>query len=147
MIRSTLTIQSELTEVGRARDWISTLARKAGIAEQEAFELRLVVSESCTNAIKHAYGMRKGYTVELSATIDNDQICLVIRDFGSKADLHRHRELDLENPSDSGYGIHLMQSLMHEVHFDVSHDEGTELTLVKHRHKSINRPTHLDSDR
>lgn len=147
MIQGTLTIQSEAAEVVRARDWISALACKAGISQQEALELQLVLSEACTNAIKHAYGMRKGYPIKLSATIGDDRIRLVIRDFGRKMDLQKYQKPDLGDPPDSGYGIYLMQCLMDEVHFDVSYDEGTELTLVKRRHKSINAPIHPDSDR
>ena len=133
VIRGNLTIANELTEVARARDWISTLAGKAGISQQEAYELQLVVGEACTNAIKHAYDMRKGYTVELSATIDDDQISISIRDFGRKIDLQSYREPNLEVPSEGGYGIYLLRRLMDEVSFDLSHDEGNELTLVKHR--------------
>lgn len=147
MIRSALTIRSELAEVARARDWVSVLAHQAGLSSEKSYELQLVLSEACTNSIKHAYSMERSHALELSATIDNDQICLVIRDFGRKMDLQKYQEPDLENPPDSGYGVYLMQRLMDEVRFNVSHDEGTELTLVKRRHKSVNDPIHPDSDR
>jgi len=147
VIRSALTIRSDLAEVARARDWVSILAHQAGLSAQKSYELQLVLSEACTNSIKHAYSMEKSHAVQLSATIDDNQICLVIRDFGRKMDLQEYQEPALENPSNSGYGVYLMQRLMDEVHFDVSHDEGTELTLVKRRHRSVNDPIHPDSYR
>lgn len=145
VIRSALTIRSELAEVARARDWISVLAHQAGLSSQKSYELQLVLSEACTNSIKHAYSMEKSHTLELSATIEDDQICLVIRDFGKKMNLQKYQEPNLENPPNSGYGVYLMKRLMDEVHFNVSHDEGTELTLVKRWHKSVNDPMHPDS--
>ncbi len=132
-IRGAITIESELTEVSRARDWISALTHQAGLSSQESYELQLVLSEACTNAIKHAYGMEKNHPVELSAAIDDDQIRLIIRDFGRKMNPQEYREPNLEICAEGGYGVYLMRCLMDEVRFDVSHDRGTELTLVKYR--------------
>jgi serine/threonine-protein kinase RsbW len=131
--QNTLTISSDLSEVGRAREWISTLAQQAGLCAQENYELQLAVSEACTNAIKHAYSMVKGHTVVLSAEIDNSQIRLVIKDFGVKLDLESYQEPDLDKPSESGYGIYILRRLMDELYFDLSHDEGTEVIMVKRR--------------
>ena len=145
VIRGVLTIDSELIEVSRARDWISALTHQAGLSSQESYELQLVLSEACTNAIKHAYGMEKNHPVELSAAIDDDQVRLIIRDFGRKMDPQEYRAPNLEICTESGYGIYVMQSLMDEVHFDVSHDKGTELTLVKYRSRLKNADTPSDS--
>jgi serine/threonine-protein kinase RsbW len=131
--QSTFTISSDLSEVGRAREWISTLAQQSGLSSQENYQLQLAVSETCTNAIKHAYAMEKGHTVVLSADIDNNQIRLIIRDFGIKLDPDSYQEPNLDKPSESGYGIYLLRRLMDELHFDVSHGEGTEVTMVKLR--------------
>ena len=131
MVRSILKIRSELSEVARARAWVSTLAHRAGLSSQEGYELQLAVSEACTNAIEHAYGMEKGHKVELSAWIDRCAIRLTIRDFGRKLDLNRYQEPDLENPPAGGYGIYLLRQLMDEVLFDTSHNEGTAVTLIK----------------
>ena len=133
VIQGALTIGSELTEVSKARDWISALAHQADLSTQESYELQLALSEACTNAIVHGYGMAKGHVVELTAQIDNDQIYLTIRDFGSKIDLDGYQEPDLQDPSESGYGIYLLRSLMHEVQFDTSQDQGTQVTLLKYR--------------
>lgn len=131
--RNTFTISSDLSEVGRAREWISTLAHQAGLSSQENYELQLAVSEACTNSIKHAYAMAKGHTVVLSAEIDSSQIRVVVKDFGVKLDPDSYQEPDLDNPSESGYGIYLLRRLMDELHFDISHDKGTEVIMVKRR--------------
>ena len=146
MIRGTLTIRSDLTEVASAREWVSALARQAGLSFQESYELQLALSEACTNSIKHAYSMEKGHVLKVSATIDDDQICLVIRDFGRKMDLQKYQKPNLEVPAESGYGIYLLWRFMNEVRFDVSHDKGTELALVKYRTSSTNSSIHPDSE-
>ena len=133
MIRGELIIGSDLNEVACARDWISALAQQAGLSSQESYELQLVLNEACTNSIKHAYFSEKGHIIKMSATISNDQICIVIRDFGEKADLWKYQKPNLENSPDSGYGLYIMYQLMDEVRFNLSHIEGTELTMIKHR--------------
>ncbi|MEN8131296.1 MAG: ATP-binding protein [Pseudomonadota bacterium] len=133
MLRSALTIASDFAEVGRARAWIVNLADQAGLSSREKFELQLAVSEACTNAIKHAYAMTKDHTVELSAEIDDNQIRLVIRDFGKKLDPESYQEPDLDNPGERGYGIYLLRHLMDGIKLDVSHEKGTKVTLIKRR--------------
>jgi serine/threonine-protein kinase RsbW len=132
--QSTFTISSDLSEVERAREWISTLAQQSGLSSQENYELQLAVSETCTNAIKHAYAMEKGHTIVLSANIDNSRICLKTRDFGIKLDSDSYQEPNLDKPSESGYGIYILRRLMDELDFDLSHSEGTEVTMVKRRY-------------
>ncbi|MEA1947185.1 MAG: ATP-binding protein [Thermodesulfobacteriota bacterium] len=138
MIRGELTIGSDLTEVARARDWVSALAHQAGLSSQESYELQLVLSEACTNSIKHAYFMEKGRIIKLSATLSNDQICIVVRDFGKKIDLLRNQRPNLETPPENGYGLSIMYQLMDEVRFNLSHSEGTELTLIRYGSMSKN---------
>jgi serine/threonine-protein kinase RsbW len=132
MIRGELTIGSDLSEVARARKWVSELAHKAGLSSQENYELQLVLSEACTNSIKHAYLMEKGHIIKLSAIISNDQTCIVVRDFGKKIDLLKYRKPKLETPPNSGYGLYIIYNIMDEVRFNLAHDEGTEITMIKY---------------
>ena len=117
-IRDTLVVDSDLAEAARARKWVADLGRRTGLSSKESHELKLAVTEACTNAIKHAYSLERGRTVELRAQIDSRQIRLVIRDFGKKPDLSRYEEPDLDSPPESGYGILLLRRLMDEVHFN-----------------------------
>lgn len=130
---SILTITSDLSEVKRARDWVSTLAHQAGFSAQENYELQLAVSEACNNAIKHAYDMVNGHTIKLSANIEGRRIQLVVRDFGNKLDLNCYQEPKLDQPREGGYGMYLIRRLTDEAYFDTSPDRGTKVTLVKHR--------------
>ena len=82
--------------------------------------------------------MEKGHTIEISAAISNDQICIVVRDFGKKADLLKYQKPDLETSPDSGYGLYIIYQLMDEVRFNLSHRKGTELTMIRHGSMSEN---------
>ena len=132
MIRGELTIGSDLTEVARARDWMSSLAYQAGLSYQESYELQLVLSEACTNSIKHSYLMESGHIIKLSTALSRDQVSIVVRDFGKKIDLPIYQESNFKAPPDYGYGLYIIYQLMDEVHFNLSHSEGTELTLIKY---------------
>ena len=129
---ATLTIISNLSEVKRARDWISSLAHQAGFSTQENYELQLAVSEACSNAIKHAYDMVNGHNIELSANVEGRRIQLVVKDFGKKLELNSYQKPNLDQPRERGYGIYLIRNLTDESYFDTSPDKGTEVTLVKH---------------
>ena len=129
---SILTITSDLSEVKRARDWVSTLAHQAGFSAQENYELQLAVSEACSNAIKHAYDMVDGHNIELLANVEGRRIQIVVKDFGKKLDLNSYQQPKLDQPGEDGYGIYLIRRLTDESYFDTSPDRGTKVTLVKY---------------
>ena len=106
---------------------------RAGFPPQMVYELQLVVSEACSNAIKHAYGMEKGHAVELSADIDDGGIRLVVKDLGEKLDPCAYPEPDPENPSETRYGMYILRQLMDKVRIDASLGKGTTLTMVKRK--------------
>jgi serine/threonine-protein kinase RsbW len=132
-----LTIASRLPEIARARQWLRDQARAAGFTEREIHDLELVLSEACTNVIKHAYHGQPDYPIALRLVIDETKLVLVIRDIGTKFDLSAYTPPDLDQPRERGYGVFIIRSLMDEVHYDTTGERGTTLTLVKYR----TRPT------
>jgi serine/threonine-protein kinase RsbW len=132
-----LVIDSRLTEIARARQWLRHQARAAGFTEREVRDLELVLSEACTNVIKHAYHGQPDYPIALRLAIDETKLVLVIRDIGTKFDLSAYTPPDLDQPQERGYGVFIIRSLMDEVHYDTTGEQGTTLTLVKYR----SRPT------
>ena len=131
--KDTLVIKSRLDQIARARSWIAEKAQAAGFSPDEIFALKLVVSEACTNIIRHAYEGAEDKDIILSASIEGDKLLLTIRDFGKKFDLSRYNPPDLERPSESGYGVYLIMELMDEVEYDTSPPEGTILRMVKRK--------------
>jgi len=128
-----LVIESRIDQVARARQWLIEQARAAGVSERQIRELGLVVSEACANVIKHAYQRELGHSITLQLDIDQSKVVLCIRDHGEPFDPDSYTPPNLDEPREGGYGIFIIRSLMDEVHYDTSCDEGTILTLVKYR--------------
>ncbi len=135
-MRSELRIESRVEEVSRARRWLVEHALAAGFPEEETRRLGLAISEACTNVIEHAYGGRAGYAIDLELDADAERLVVRIRDTGRPFDPSSYRPPDLSRAHESGYGVHLMRSIMDEVHYAPSPEGGTTLTMVRLRQKS-----------
>jgi serine/threonine-protein kinase RsbW len=127
-----LRIESQFSELARARAWVSEHARAAGIAEQEINEIRLAVSEACANVIEHAYRGEPDHLIDLHLEIDAERVLVTIRDHGEPFDPQSYHPPDLDTPQVGGYGVFLIRSLMDEVHYEAPERGGATLTLVKY---------------
>ncbi len=131
--RVTMTLDSTLDSVEQAEAMAEQQALRAGIAEDDRYQISMAVREATVNAVMHgnAYDPAKKVVV----TFDNDGSSLIIRitDQGAGVDFeHLPDPLAPENIlRGSGRGIFLMRSFMDDVQFRKL-DSGTELTLIKH---------------
>ncbi len=132
-VKSKLIIESTLDAIAEARHWLADVADQAGFTPQEVSELKLVLTEACSNIVRHAYGGEKGHEIVLSLSIDEDELTLTIRDFGRKFDLTRYQEPDLDVPHEGGYGIYIIETLMDSVEYDTSPQTGTILSIIKRK--------------
>ncbi len=130
---TTLVIKSQPAQIARVRNWVAEKAQAAGFSSEDIFALKLAVSETCSNVIRHAYEGADDKDIVVSVGIEGDTLSLTIRDFGKKFDLSGYQPPDLDTPSEGGYGIYLTRELMDEVEYDTSPPEGTVLRMVKRK--------------
>lgn len=94
--------------------------------EERGADIRLAVSEACTNAIQAQLGERSGSDPEapilLRCSVEDGQICLTVQDHGGgfdPADLEAHP--DVTDPArlehEGGLGIPLIRLLADELEF------------------------------
>jgi len=109
-----------------------------GITELLDFEdvdrdaVAISVIEACTNAIQHGHRTTVEKRVEVSFTIDDDTLSIVIEDHGSGfIPLSAEEQTPPDLLATRGRGIYIMRSMMDEVDFDFSN--GTRVLLVKRR--------------
>lgn len=133
VIKDTLIIESRLDRIAEARHWAAQQVRAANFDEEAIYAVELALSEALANVIEHAYGGDQGQEIHLSLAIDDEKLCLTVRDFGEKFDPTNYTPPDLDTPTEGGYGIYLIQQLMDEVTYDASLPQGTKLTLVRYR--------------
>ncbi|MET0558174.1 MAG: ATP-binding protein [Solirubrobacterales bacterium] len=76
-----LTLAAEPGSIGVARRAVADLAEGHGVTERVLGDVKTVVTEACTNVVKHAYPLGNGQ-FEVEAASLNDSLSIVVRDFG-----------------------------------------------------------------
>jgi serine/threonine-protein kinase RsbW len=141
-----LEIPARAEYVALARQFVSSLASSRQLLDEERIDnLKLAVSEACTNAIE-AYHDPTGQHVRIRWRAGGDRLEVGVEDSGPGFDLRRlprargsrtseRREPTRQParrprlPAERGLGIRLIRSLVDEVTFQPS-DQGTAVRLV-----------------
>lgn len=123
------------------REMLTGLAEAASIDESDLNDIRTAVTEACNNVVLHAYGGGPG-PMEVDVHVDSGVVTVLVRDGGSGigsgrqdkqdfgADIEQsfeaNGEADLPAP---GIGLHVIETLAHEVRFERSPGGGTEVQM------------------
>ncbi|MGE6632116.1 anti-sigma B factor RsbW [Bacillus sp. NPDC077027] len=125
--------------VGIIRLTLSGVASRMGYAYEEIEDLKIAVSEACTNAVQHAYKSEEseGGEVTVRFSVFEDRLEIIVADKGDSFDFKQKQE-DLgpytsahtvEQLSEGGLGLYLMQTLMDEV--EVQANSGVTVAMTK----------------
>lgn len=127
-----MTLESTLDSVDRAEAAAEQQAVRAGIAEDERYQVSMAVREAAVNAVMHGNAYDPAKKITLSFENDGTSLIIRITDEGEGIDPERLPDpLAPENIlRGSGRGIFLIRSFMDEVQFRKL-GPGTELTLIK----------------
>lgn len=120
-------ITSNPSYVGIIRLTTSGIANKIGFSVDDIDDIKVAVSEACTNAIKH--GDNDRFYIKFS--ILENGLSIEIRDDGKGYDISSVGTPDLENPKESGLGLFIIKSLMDEVSIESKNNEGTLIKMTK----------------
>ncbi len=117
-----------------ARHMISALLLDLNPTVEEICDIKTAVSEAVTNSIIHGYKNNNG-TIYITASIENNEITIEIKDFGVGIDdIERAREpLYTSQPEleRSGMGFTVMESFMDYVDVISEKDFGTKVIMRK----------------
>jgi len=92
---------------------------------QDVYNLELVVSEACTNVIRHAYPEQEPGPLDLSISATDTEIHITIMDNGKGFDPYTVPEPDFDSLPEGGMGIFIIRSNVDS--FDYRHEEGTNI--------------------
>lgn len=106
----------------------SGIANKIGFCLEDIEDIKVAVSEACTNAIKHSLDNK--FSVEY--TIFENGLTIGITDSGKGYDVNSIDEPNLEEPKESGLGLFIIQSLMDEVDIKSNVNYGTVIKMTKY---------------
>lgn len=119
---------------------LAGVLRDGGYSEEAVADLKLALTEACSNTIRHAYrdGDGESGSVHVSFDVRVDRVVLTVRDHG--AGFVDESSCDLEPlpdgsvvASEGGMGIALIRAVVDEFLLEQPETGGTCLTLTKLR--------------
>ncbi len=133
-IQITLTIPSLSDYVGVARLTASGIASRMKFTHEDIEDIKIAVSEACTNAVQYAYGDSLG-DITLVFTILESALEVRVKDqgkgFESSVPIDSQAALNDPDKIGLGLGIVFMRSLMDHVEYISTPESGTNVLLVK----------------
>lgn len=117
-----LTLPARAENVAVVRHALGGLGEALDLDPQILSDMKLAVTEACTNVVVHAYGEREG-PMEVSATVDGTTLRVTVRDEG----------LGIVPRADSpglGLGLPLIATLTESLELGKADDDRTEVAMV-----------------
>ena len=126
------TIKMEVTAnpeyVSIIRLTVSGLANKVGFSLDDIEDMKVAVSEACTNAIKHS----NDDIFYITYTMLENGLTIEISDKGEGYNIENIPQPDLENPKENGLGLFIIQTLMDDVSIESIENQGTTIKMTKY---------------
>lgn len=117
-----LSLPAEPASVGIVRHVLGGLAEAAGLDPEGLADVRLAVSEACTNVVVHAYAGAPSGRLDVEATIERPLLHVIVRDRG------RGLAPRADSPG-LGIGLPLLAAVTERVQLTGS-PEGTEVRMA-----------------
>ncbi len=116
--------------VGTIRMAISCLANYVGFDVEAIEDIKVAVSEACTNAVCHRSTDAGEY--EVYCELFPDRLVVSVVDKAGGYDKENYAEPCLECPKEGGLGIYIIKALMDEVDIFTEIGIGTRIQMVKY---------------
>ena len=106
----------------------SGIANKVGFCIDDIEDLKVAISEACTNAIKHSSDER---FIIIYSIIENGLTIEVI-DNGKGYDRSAVSKPDIDNLKEGGMGLFIIEALMDEVKVESQEGKGPSIKMTKY---------------
>jgi serine/threonine-protein kinase RsbW len=127
-----LTIPCKPEYVGTVRLTVSSVANRIGFDIDAIEDMKIAVSEACTNIISHS-NLNPEDFYNVICTTSDDKIEITIEDEGSGFDIIQYHEPDEDEMSESGLGLYIIRALMDEVNVESEVGNGTRYRMIKYK--------------
>ena len=129
--RLTLNVPGKAEYVGTVRMAIAHAASCAGFDIEAIDDIKVAVSEACTNIVCHAH-TDPDFNYDVALELDNEGLAVTIRDNGVGFGMENYIEPVPGESNESGLGIFIIRALMDEVDINSAPGKGTEIRMTKH---------------
>jgi serine/threonine-protein kinase RsbW len=125
-----LTIPAKAEYIALVRLALSGLSRLRPLSEEVLGDLKLAVTEACTNSVRHGYANGEG-TVEILYELQPDRLVVEVADDGPGFDAAGDEPSE-ENLAEGGLGIAIIKAVSDEFEAGEREDgQGSRLRFVK----------------
>jgi serine/threonine-protein kinase RsbW len=127
-----LTIPAKPEYITLSRLALSGLSRVRPLADDTLADLKLALTEACSNSVRHAYDGGEGH-VDIQFVLHEDRLIIEVADDGAGFEPHLGvPEADGSELSEGGLGIAIIRSIADEVEIaDGPGGRGSRLRFVK----------------
>ena len=127
-----LTIPAKPEYITLSRLSLTGLARVRPLSDDTLADLKLALTEACSNSVRHAYGEAGGH-VEISFELSEDRLVVEVADEGAGFDgTGAAPQRDGEELAEGGLGIAIIRSIADEVEIGGrANGRGSRLRFVK----------------
>lgn len=128
-----LHILSAPKNLAYCRDFVRQVCLEAWPEAGEEFisELELAVNEVVANVMEHAYQEREDQPIQLSGSVEADQIAFVIRHQGLSFDPEMVPEPSFDGSKEGGFGLFIIAHLVDEIIYGTDEQGQHTISLVK----------------
>ena len=127
-----LTIPAKPEYITLSRLALTGLSRVRPLAPDTLADLKLALTEACSNSVRHAYGEREGH-VEISFQLRSDRLVIEVADDGTGFEAEEPGpSFDGDDLTEGGLGIAIIRAIADEVEIgDGGNGRGSRLRFVK----------------
>ena len=127
--------------VGVVRLAVSGLATRMNFSIEEIEDIKIAVSEACTNSVQYAFDQPENERVFISFNLFKDKLEIIVKDNGRGFELSNLERTPIEersledideNVPRLGLGITFIKSLMDETNITSEPGKGTTIQMAKH---------------
>lgn len=128
-VRLTIPAKPEYITLGRLA--LTAIAGVRPVSDETLHDLKLALTEACTNSVRHAYEDGRVGNVEIVYELEPDKLVVEVGDEGAGFELAEDAngvDSDLE---EGGLGIAIIRALADEVEVGPREEGGSRLRFVK----------------
>ena len=127
-VRLTIPAKPEYITLGRLA--LTAIAGVRPVSDEALHDLKLALTEACTNSVKHAYG-EGGGSVDILYELLAERLAVEVGDAGSGFDPNSGRGNGDDELEEGGLGIAIIRALTDEVEIGEREGGGSRLRFVK----------------
>jgi serine/threonine-protein kinase RsbW len=128
-VRLTFPARPEYITLGRLA--LTAIAGVRPLSDETLHDLKLALTEACTNSVKHAYGEDGGGSVDIVYELLADRLAVEVGDAGSGFELRDDGAGANDELEEGGLGLEIIRALTDEVEIAEREGGGSRLRFVK----------------